>query len=306
MMLFGSLEGLKEEVEAKTKTYYTTANLRVRMEPGTDAEIITTLPKGKKVRVISITGDWAKINYEEEECYVAKRYLVTQRGKKIVKKPLKVETKKGENGYLVVIDAGHQRKANTEKEPIGPNAKQTKFKVTGGTRGVSTGLYEFELALTVSLRLEEELKVRGYEVVMVRTSHDVNLSNAERADIANKAGADAFIRIHANGANNPKVNGAMTICQTPNNRFNGELYEKSRSLSDHVLEEMTESAGCKKLYVWETDTMSGVNWAKVPTTIVEMGYMTNPKEDELMATEEYQDKLVKGMAEGIDKFLGIE
>ena len=203
---------------------------------------------------------------------------------------------------LVCIDPGHQSHGNSDKEPNGPGSSTMKAKVTGGARGVSTGKYEYALNLEVSLKLRDELESRGYEVVMVRTENDVDISNVERSQVANEAGADAFIRIHANGSENSSANGAMTICMTSSNPYNSELYQSSRALSDAVLDALVEATGCKRERVWETDTMTGINWCQVPVTIVEMGYLSNPEEDERMSTESYQQDIVTGIANGIDNY----
>ena len=102
------------------------------------------------------------------------------------------------------------------------------------------------------------------------------------------------------------MHGAETLCQTKNNPYNADLYQKSRRLSETVLNALCAECGCKKRSVVETDTMSGINWCKVPVTIVEMGFMTNEDEDRLMATDEYRNKLAKGIADGIDEYFRTE
>lgn len=208
------------------------------------------------------------------------------------------------SGKLIVIDAGHQAKANHDKEPVGPGASETKYKVSSGTYGVSTKTPEYKVTLLVSLKLRDILRARGYEVLMIRETNEVNISNSERAAIANNADADAFLRIHCNGTDSASVKGALTLCPSADNPYCPEIYDSSRRLASCVLDWMCRSTGAKNRGVEENDTMSGINWCKVPVTLIEMGYMSNPEEDALLCSNAYQDKLAAGIADGVDAFFG--
>lgn len=207
------------------------------------------------------------------------------------------------NGKKVAIDAGHQAHGNSEQEPIGPGASQTKAKVASGTTGRTTGVTEYQLNLDVSLKLRDELEARGYEVYMIRETNDVDISNAERAQLAAESGADILVRIHANGSDNTSVAGALTMApSTANPYLSQELIAECQKLSQCIITTFCASTGANNQGVYQTDEMSGLNWCSIPATIVEMGYMTNPDEDTRMQTAECQQQMVTGIADGIDQY----
>lgn len=227
-------------------------------------------------------------------------YINAVKDKKTKKKDLKnpvTTTKK-----IIAIDAGHQSKGNYDLEPIGPGSKTKKPKVSSGTQGKYTGVAEYELTLVIAKKVEDELIDRGYEVFMIRETHDVNLSNKKRAEMANESGADIFIRIHADGSTNSNVNGASTLYPSKKNPYVSSLSKKSYALSDFIVDSICESTGTKNRGAIARDDMSGINWCTLPVTIIEMGYMSNKKEDKLMQTVKYQNKIAKGICDGIDSF----
>lgn len=206
------------------------------------------------------------------------------------------------NGHTVAIDAGHQAKANAEKEPIGPGSDSMKAKMPAGFVGVSSGAKECELTLAVAQKLEKEMKARGYHVVMIRESNDVNLSNAERAAIANKSEAEIFIRLHANSMDNSGVYGALAMCMTGQNPYNAGLHDQSYTLSKKIIDSICSQTGTKNRGVQEVDNSSIINWSEIPVSVVEMGFMSNPDEDRWMQNEGYQDKIVAGIISAVDSY----
>ena len=288
----------------------TTDYVNVRTAPSTDGDPAMQLADGVELDRIGYNDEWSKVSIKGETYYVYSKFVKAEgaasSGDDSSTEESTQETSNVGEGKLICIDAGHQATPNTDTEPVGPGAEDKKAKVSAGNTGVTTGTEEYELNLEVALKLQSALEARGYTVKMIRTSNDVDISNAARAELANSDKADAFIRIHANGSTDTNASGVMTVCQTKDNPYNADIYDSCKRFSADVLSGMAAATGANSEGVWETDSMSGINWCKVPVTIVEIGYMTNSEEDQKLVTSDYQNLLAKGIADGIDAYFAGE
>ena len=211
----------------------------------------------------------------------------------------------GSNGIIVCIDPGHQAYGISAMEPNGPGSSVMKAKLTTGTQGCVTGIPEYEINLQVSLKLQAELQARGYSVVMIRTTNDCPLSNAERAQVANGSGAQIFVRIHCNSVTDQSVTGIINYAPSNANPYMSQpVINSSITLAQTLVNHMCAVTGAVNRGIILDDSMTGINWCTIPVAIVEMGFMSNPTEDQLLANADYQRKLAIGMANGIDAYFG--
>lgn len=207
-------------------------------------------------------------------------------------------------GILIAIDPGHQAFSvdMSAKEPNAPGSSVMKTKASTGTTGRFSGIAEYELNLDISLLLRDALEELGYEVVMTRENNETAISNSERAQLANNAGADICIRIHANGSNDSSVAGALAIIASSQNPYVGQLYNESYRLSDCVLSAYCEETGLRNRGIQVNDTMTGLNWSQIPVMILEMGFMTNQSDDLNMADPAFRTTMVQGIVNGIEAY----
>lgn len=212
------------------------------------------------------------------------------------------------NGYTVAIDPGHQGSwvDMSEQEPVGPGASEMKAKATTGTSGWYTGIPEYQLNLDISLALQTELEQRGYSVVMTRTDNDTAISNAERATKAYQEGGNIYVRIHANGSEDTSISGGLGMVPSPDNPYVAHLAGDSYTLAECIMSAYCEETGFRNLGIQYYDNMTGINWSQIPVMILEMGFMTNESDDTAMQDPDMQARMVKGIANGIDRYFGRE
>lgn len=202
------------------------------------------------------------------------------------------------HGLIIGIDPGHQAHSNSELEPVAPGSSEQKKKVSSGTSGTISGVREHEVNLAVGLLLRDLLEAEGATVIMTRETADVDISNAERAQIFNAYQVDLGLRIHCNGSEDESVQGAFMLVPTEN-----PFQEDCIRAAETILSAYGAVTGINidRGLTFRSD-QTGFNWCERPVVNIEMGHMTNPEEDRKLTELDFQVKMAEGLYQGILAF----
>ncbi len=160
-----------------------------------------------------------------------------------------------------------------------------------GAIGIN-GLNESEVTLDVALRTGRLLQAEGYTVNFSRTT-DVNVSLSERARLANEWGADYFVSIHCNSNVNPIYKGTETF-----------FYREGSVAEDFALvvnNALVEEIGTRNLGIFSAN-FAVLRLTRMPAILVELAFLSNPEEADLLATDSFRQKCAIGLSRGIIDF----
>ena len=219
-------------------------------------------------------------------------------------KVARVTALSGHKGPLVVvIDPGHQSRADTALEPVGPGAAATQPKATTGSTGAATGIPEYEIDLQIATNLKDRLTAAGVRAILTRTTNDEDFSDAQRAQIANTAKATLFVRIHADTDLQAGQTGVCTFYPA-SNHWTKPFSALSKKAAELVQGAVVAATGARDNGEVARADQAGFNWAKVPCVLVNTGNPANVVEDRLLTSAHYQDLLAQGMTNGILDYCG--
>lgn len=89
------------------------------------------------------------------------------------------------------------------------------------------------------------------------------------------------------------------------NRYVKKLSKASKKLSSNIIRAYSKKTGIRNRGLVQRDDLTGTNWSKIPVTLIEMGFLSNPIEDRLMQKGSMQNKMATGIANGIDDYFGF-
>lgn len=260
---------LGAESETETEEHYVIArvNVKLRIEPNTDCEVITTVSGGDRLLLLEEHGDWYKVRYREKEGFVSAQYAQKESTENESENEGRREVTQNHSDYVVMIDPAKE-----------------------------------QLHFMIGTLLKQELESRGYVTKITRSINENTITAQQRAEIAKQAGADITIGIQTGNTVDTAESGAVAIAPSSTNTSVGTWAEKSQKLSQEVINAYCVQTGMENDGVMIDDTKEEINYASMPVTIISLGYISNPSDSSNMQDSEYQKKMVQAIADGIDSY----
>lgn len=156
-------------------------------------------------------------------------------------------------------------------------------------------VYEKELDLEIAKKLQAKLEKEYSRVIMTRTE-DVNVYLNERARIANRENADLFISIHQNALEDDDVTSGIETW------YNPVKDTESKILAQNIQENIIRTTNANDLGIKESKGLIVTQKTEMPSCLVETGFLSSTKERQKLAQDDYQDKIVEGIYNGIKSY----
>ncbi|NQX44753.1 N-acetylmuramoyl-L-alanine amidase [Paenibacillus tritici] len=205
----------------------------------------------------------------------------------------------GDSSKLIVVDLNAQSTVDTSTQPGNSGRKLVVLDAGHGAKdsgavGV-TGKYEKNFNLAVILKAAELLKQENKIDVVLTRSDDTFLELKDRAAMANNLKADLFISVHANSSGSSAASGTETYYQR----------EASKALANVMHKYLVEATGLSNRGV-RYGNFHVIRETKMPAVLLEVGYLSNRKDEALLFTEALQNSVAASMVSGIKEYLGIQ
>ena len=250
---------------------------------------------------IGLDSNWQYANFSKINSGKAKFYKSTAANKK---------------GKVITVNAGHGTSGGEDKNKKTQVHPDGSKKVEGGStpRGatyapaVTTGMNfedgssEAEITLKVALKLRDKLLAKGYDVVMIRETSDVQLDNIARTVIANN-NSDAHIAIHYNSTASKA--GAFYM-KVSDNDFEGKKYknmdpvsrmwQQHDTLGERLLDGLQDKGITIKSQRGLPSDLTQTSYSTIPSVDIELGDKKTDHDDAK------NDQMAEGLAAGVDKF----
>jgi N-acetylmuramoyl-L-alanine amidase len=128
------------------------------------------------------------------------------------------------------------------------------------------------------------------------------MGNVARAQIANRLHAAAFVRVHCDGSTSGTT-GTHTLYPAYRSGWTSDIYRSSLKLAKLVQAGLVGSLHFPNRGLDARSDITGFNWANVPVILPELGFLSNPGEDRVLASKAGQQKAAVGICRGVLRFL---